>query len=183
MKPFFDRTRRQFLQIGLVTAACGIATPALSAIPHMKNLRSLAFHNLHTDEKLRVTYFENGVYSRSGLSKINHVMRDHYSGDVCDMHVRLMDLLYDLQNRVHNDRPIEIISAYRSPKTNLRLASASDGVAKNSYHTKGMAIDIRMDGTSLMKIHNTALAMRRGGVGYYPDSEFVHVDVGPLRRW
>jgi len=179
----FDGTRRQFLQIGLTTVACGIAAPALASVPHVKGIRSLAFHNLHTDEKLRVAYCENGIYNRAALAKINHVMRDHYSGDACQMNVRLMDLLYDLQHRVHNDRPIEIISAYRSPKTNLRLASLSDGVAKNSYHTKGMAIDIRMEGTSLMKIHNTALDMRRGGVGYYPDSEFVHVDVGPLRRW
>ena len=178
-----DKTRRQFIHLGLTAMACGVATPALAAVPHISNLRALAFHNLHTDEKLQVTYWQNGAYNRAALGHINHILRDHYSGDVFPMNVRLIDLLYDLQHKVKNDRPIEIISGYRSPKTNMMLASYSDGVAKNSYHTKGMAIDIRMEGTSLVKIHDTALNMRRGGVGFYPDSQFVHVDVGPLRRW
>ncbi|MGE3624393.1 MAG: YcbK family protein, partial [Bdellovibrionales bacterium] len=84
---------------------------------------------------------------------------------------------------LHNDNPVEVVSCYRSPKTNMILASATDGVAKRSYHTRGMAIDIRMHGSSLPKIHKAAFAMRRGGVGYYPDSQFVHIDVGPVRRW
>ena len=94
-----------------------------------------------------------------------------------------MDLLHDLQARLGNHSAIEIISGYRSPKTNMHLAQLSDGVARRSYHTQGMAIDLRMPGTSLAKIHHTALAMKRGGVGYYPDSQFVHVDVGPIRTW
>ena len=94
-----------------------------------------------------------------------------------------MDLLHDVQAHVHNDRPIEIISGYRSPATNQLLAEASGGVAKNSYHMRGMAIDVRLNGTPLAHVHQTALAMGRGGVGYYPDSEFVHMDVGPVRRW
>ncbi len=182
MTALFNGTRRRFLQLGLTAVACGIATPAF-AVPHIKGARTLDFHNLHTDERLHVTYWKDGSYDRAALSKINRILRDHYSGDVYPMNVRLMDLLYDLQHRVKNDRPIEIVSGYRSPKTNMMLASYSDGVAKNSYHTKGMAIDIRMHGTPLNKIHNVALDMRRGGVGYYPDSQFVHVDVGPLRRW
>jgi len=183
MTNLLNISRRKLLQIGISTAACCVTAPALAAIPHIKGIRNLAFHNLHTDEKLRVSYWKDGTYDRRALAQINHILRDHYSGDVTSMSPRLIDLLYDLQRKVNNDRPVEIISGYRSPQTNLILARASDGVAKNSYHTRGMALDIRMTGTSLPKIHNTALAMRRGGVGYYPDSQFVHVDVGPLRRW
>lgn len=183
MTQLFDGTRRSFLHLGLATLACSVATPALAAVPNLKGVRALSFHNLHTDEKLHVTYWRGGKYDPAACAKINHILRDHYSGDVGHMNIRLMDLLYDLQHKLQNDRPVEIISGYRSPQTNLRLASYSDGVAKNSYHTKGMAIDIRMPGTSLSKLHSTALHMRRGGVGYYPDSQFVHVDVGPVRTW
>jgi uncharacterized protein YcbK (DUF882 family) len=147
------------------------------------SVRALALHNLHTDEKLHVTYWQDGKYSRSAAEKLNHILRDHYSGDVHPMDLRLFDLVHDLQHKLQHDRPVEIISGYRSPTTNARLASYSDGVAKNSYHTKGMAMDIRMPGASLRRLQTEALLMHRGGVGYYPDSEFVHVDVGPTRRW
>jgi uncharacterized protein YcbK (DUF882 family) len=178
-----ELSRRKFIQIGLTAAACCVSAPTLASIPHIKGVRNLAFHNLHTDEKLRISYWKDGAYDRKALARINHILRDHYSGDAASMSPRLIDLLYDLQYKVNNDKPVEIISGYRSPQTNMVLARARDGIAKNSYHTRGMAMDIRMTGTSLPKIHNVALAMRRGGVGYYPDSQFVHIDVGPLRRW
>jgi uncharacterized protein YcbK (DUF882 family) len=183
MKHPFDKVRRRFLSLGLTAMACSVAAPALAAVPRFKGVRTLAFHNLHTDERLHVDYWRNGQYDRPAMAKIDHALRDHYSGDVHPMDARLMDLLYDLQGRLGNRGAVEVISGYRSPKTNLRLASYSDGVARSSYHTRGMAIDLRMPGTSLPKIHRTALAMRRGGVGYYPDSQFVHVDVGPVRAW
>lgn len=177
-----DVNRRHFLGMGLVALACGKSLPAL-AVPRAIGVRSLAFHNTHTDERLHVDYWRDGAYSPQALAKINHHLRDHYSGDVHPMSVRLMDLLHDLQNHVGNHGAIEVISGYRSPRTNMHLAQMSDGVARRSYHTQGMAIDIRMPGTPLVKLYHTALAMRRGGVGYYPDSQFVHVDVGPVRTW
>jgi uncharacterized protein YcbK (DUF882 family) len=183
MKNIFNGSRRSFLQLGISAAAGLVATPVCAAVPHITGLRGLAFYNLHTDEKLNVTYWRDGKYDRAACSQINHILRDHYSGDAYPMNVGLMDLLYDLQHRVSNHGTIEIISGYRSPRTNMMLASMSDGVARQSYHTRGMAIDIRMPGTSLPKVYHTALNMRRGGVGYYPDSEFVHVDVGPVRTW
>ncbi len=183
MTQFFDGTRRRFLQIGCAALASMAATPALASVPHVKSIRSLAFHNLHTDERLRVNYWHNGKYDRLACSKIDHILRDHYSGDAFPMDVRLFDLLHDTQTKLGYDGNIEIISGYRSPKTNMILARNSDGVAKHSYHTKGMAIDVRMQGVSLPHLHNVALNMHRGGVGYYPDSEFVHMDVGPIRRW
>ncbi len=180
----FDAGRRRFLQMSLTAVACSAAVhPAFAAMPRIDARRALSFHNLHTDEKVHVQYWQNGRYDPNACERINHILRDHYSGDEHPIDLRLIDMLYDLQGKLKNDNPIEIISGYRSPRTNLRLASMSDGVAKNSYHTRGMAIDIRMAGTPLPHIHNVALAMRRGGVGYYPDSQFVHVDVGPLRRW
>jgi uncharacterized protein YcbK (DUF882 family) len=186
MSPNHDPSRRSFLKYGLagaVTVASLAAKPALAAIPRVKGLRTLAFHNLHTDERLRVRYWKNGKYDRAECHKINHILRDFRSGDAYPMDVRLFDLMYDLQRKLGHEGAVEIISGYRSPHTNMMLASQSDGVAKHSYHTKGMAIDIRMPGVSLPRLHNVALAMRRGGVGYYPDSQFVHMDVGPLRRW
>jgi uncharacterized protein YcbK (DUF882 family) len=183
MSKRFCIARRGFLRFGATALACSAASPVLAAVPGIKGLRALAFHNLHTDERLHVAYWQNGTYNRAAMAKINHILRDHYSGDVYPMDVRLMDLLHNLQGKLHHEGTIEIISGYRSARTNMMLAQYSDGVAKRSYHTKGMAIDIRMPGTSLPKVYHTALAMHRGGVGYYPDSQFVHVDVGPTRTW
>ncbi|MDE2029262.1 MAG: DUF882 domain-containing protein [Alphaproteobacteria bacterium] len=187
MTNFHDPSRRAFLGAGLAAVGCGIAAPALAAprrllLPKGKP-RALSFYNLHTDEKLHVTYWKDGRYDRTAWGRINHILRDHYSGDTHVMDLRLIDLVHDLQTRLGNDRPVDIISGYRSPATNHLLRERGGGVAKHSYHMRGMAVDIRLDGTSLSHLHNTALAMRRGGVGYYPSSDFVHVDVGPVRRW
>jgi len=178
-----DSARRRFLQMSLATLALSVASPAFAAMPRIKGVRELSFHNLHTGERLHTRYWENGKYSRSAWEKINHILRDHYSGDVHVIDIRLLDLLYDLQKHLHNHDTIEVVSGYRSPATNLMLANLNDGVAQHSYHTKGMAIDLRLPGTPLPRIHSTALGMHRGGVGYYPDSQFVHIDVGPVRRW
>ncbi len=175
--------RRAFLRLGLTALACTAATPALAALPRPKGIRHLAFHNLHTDEKLAVTYWQDGRYDIAAWRKINHILRDHYSNSVHPIDPHLIDLTHDLQQKLGTDRPIEIISAYRSPITNARLARETNGVAKHSFHTRGMAMDIRIAGTPLSRIHDTALDMGRGGVGYYPDSQFVHIDVGPSRWW
>ena len=184
MTRIFNGTRRSFLGLGLTALACATTKPTLAMVPRLRSgTRVLSFHNLHTDERLHVAYWHDGLYDRAACAKINHLLRDHYSGDVHPMDVRLMDLLVDLRHRLDTDTPIEVISGYRAPRTNLMLASASDSVAKHSYHTRGMAIDLRLPGTPLARVYHTALAMRRGGVGFYPDSQFVHVDVGPIRTW
>ena len=186
MTASLNPTRRNFLQMGLTAMACAAATPAL-ALPSLSTgatgARSMAFHNLHTDERLRITYWTDGQYDRAGWGQINHILRDHYSGESRVMDIRLVDLMWDLQQQLENDNPIEIISGYRSPTTNATLRRMTDGVAKQSYHTKGMAMDVRLLGTPLSHLHDTALAMDRGGVGFYPNSDFVHMDVGPVRRW
>jgi uncharacterized protein YcbK (DUF882 family) len=172
--------------MGLLASTCVVATPstalaALSSSP--TKMKELAFRNLHTDEKLRVTFWKNGSFDRAAMQKIHHILRDHRSGDVYPISANLIEMLYSLQSKLRTDSVIEIISGYRSPKTNAMLARQSDGVARQSYHTRGLATDIRMEGVSLRQIQTTALFMRRGGVGYYPRSDFVHVDVGPVRRW
>jgi uncharacterized protein YcbK (DUF882 family) len=186
MEKLFDGTRRSFLGLGLLALSCSISAPvwAKGVLPSLKGgRRALSFHNLHTDERLAVAYWKDGVYDRAAWGKINHILRDHYSGETSVMNLGLMDLLHDLQSNLRNDNTIEVISGYRSHATNLRLREASGGVARNSYHMRGMAIDVRVDGTSLPSLHQTALGMRRGGVGYYPQSDFVHLDVGPVRQW
>ncbi len=146
-------------------------------------MKELAFYNLHTDEKLRVTYWKNGAFDQSALSRINHILRDFRSGDVYPISANLIDLLHDLQTKLQTDSTIEIISGYRSPQTNAMLVNNSDGVARRSYHMQGLATDIRMPSVSLRRIQTAALFMKRGGVGFYPKSDFVHVDVGPVRHW
>lgn len=188
MTSSFNPERRHFLKTGLIGAAtlgaCALLpSPSLAALGRQPRMKELAFHNLHTDERLRVTFWKDGGFDRAALAKINHILRDHRTGDAYPMASNLIELLYDLQNRLHSDAPFEIISGYRSPKTNAMLASHSDGVASKSLHTQGLATDIRMSGVSLRRLRTEALFMQRGGVGYYPKSDFVHVDVGRVRRW
>lgn len=182
------KTRRDFLGLGLAAAACSLVTTPAFAARLVRPVatgpaRALSFYNLHTDEKLDITYWCDGQYDRAAWGRINHILRDHYSGDVHVMDLRLIDLVHDLRAHFGNDRPVDIISGYRSPATNRLLRRETTGVAKNSYHMRGMAMDIRFGGTPLPRLHSEALALRRGGVGYYPSSDFVHVDVGPVRRW
>jgi len=117
------------------------------------------------------------------LRDINTVLRDHRSGDVYPIDTDLLDLLFALQATVGSRKAYEVISGYRSPATNASLRNTSSGVAKRSYHMQGKAIDIRLPGCDLEQLHTAALSIKAGGVGYYPGSDFIHVDVGPLRSW
>jgi uncharacterized protein YcbK (DUF882 family) len=145
--------------------------------------RRVVIHNLHTDERVDAIYFDEGRYVPDALAAVNHVMRDYRTGDVHFMEPQLLDLMHVLSAKVESRQPFQIISGYRSPKTNAMLHERSSGVAVNSFHMRGMATDIRLPDVSLPNLHRAALAMQRGGVGYYPESDFVHVDVGPVRTW
>ena len=145
--------------------------------------RKLDFHSLHTGEKLAATYWENGRYLADGLREIDHVLRDFRTGEVYPIDPALLDLLYRLRLAMDYERPIGVISGYRCPATNAMLAARSSGVAWNSFHLRGMAIDIRLQGRPLASVRDAAIVLGRGGVGYYPGSDFVHVDTGPVRRW
>jgi len=145
--------------------------------------RKLALHNLHTNESFEAVYWQNGRYVPNELAVVNHVLRDYRSGDVHQMDPRLLDLLNEVALWTNTRGPFHVISGYRSPKTNAAMHARSNGVAKQSLHMQGLAIDIRLPDVDLAKLHQTALGMRRGGVGYYPGDNFVHVDVGPVRQW
>lgn len=143
----------------------------------------LALHNTHTGDRLNLTYFERGRYIKDALHEINHLFRDYHDGTVHPIDPALLDQLYDLKHTLEVRKPFHIVSGYRSPATNADLRKHSDGVAKNSLHMEGRAIDIRIEGLDTRRIRNAALAMGRGGVGYYERSDFVHLDTGSVRTW
>jgi uncharacterized protein YcbK (DUF882 family) len=132
-----------------------------------------------------LTYFEKGQYLPDALDEISYLFQDHMTGDTHPVDVALLDQLHDLKQTlgVSNNKPIHIVCGYRSPMTNAYLRSRSRAVAKNSLHMQGRAIDIRMEGVSSRNIRDAALTMARGGVGYYPRSNFVHLDTGGFRTW
>ena len=174
--------RRRFLGIAGAAALSGMAAPALAA-PFAPRPRLLAFDNLHTGEKLKTVYWADGEYLPEAMRHIDWLLRDFRTEQIHSIDPRLLDLLADLHVRLDSRQPFEVISGYRSPETNAMLASLTDGVAQNSLHMQGMAIDIRVPGRHLRYVRTAALALRRGGVGYYPSSDFVHVDTGRVRTW
>lgn len=174
--------RREFLRIGAGAPAILIVRAGI-AKPNAPLERSLGFYNTHTDETLKTVYWAEGKYQPEGLSGINRILRDHRTGDVHSMDKSLLDLLYLLQTRTGRKDKFHIISGYRSPASNAKLHARSAGVAKRSFHMQGKAVDIRLPGYDLKKLHQAALALKAGGVGCYPSSNFIHVDVGPVRRW
>ncbi len=146
-------------------------------------VRQVAFHNLHTGESLNAVYWEEGSYVPDALHAVNRVLRDYRTGDVHPIAPNLLDLLDRLSARIDAKAPFQVISGYRSPRTNAMLHRKSHEVATRSLHMQGMAIDIRLPDVRLANLHDAALSLKGGGVGYYPGSDFVHVDVGPVRRW
>ena len=177
--------RRRLLGIGFGAAAFAIAAPlqgALAALPQTGK-RTLGFVNTHTNEKILATYWQDGVYDKGALKDINFVLRDHRTDEVARMDPQLLDLLVELHRRTGSRKAYQIISAYRSPKTNAMLAANSGGVAKRSMHMDAKAVDIRLYDVGLKDLRDTALGMKSGGVGYYAKSDFVHVDTGRVRHW
>lgn len=180
-------TRRQLCHAGLLALA-GLALPTAALAKGAELLlpeRELSFFNIHTGETLRnVDYWTDGRYQSDALSAINHILRDHRTGEVIRIDQRLLDILWQLNRRIDNKKPFSIISGYRSPQTNDMLRrTGGGGVAKHSLHMDGRAIDIRIPGYDLRQLQQTALALGKGGVGYYPDSQFVHLDTGRVRHW
>ena len=178
-----DTSRRKLLVGAATVCTSFFILPSAEAALKKTDRRTLSFDNLHTDEKLRVTYWKNGHYVPDALREINYILRDFRTGDVTSMDRDLLNLLVALQRRVGSTRPFEIISGYRSPATNAMLHEQSGGVAKHSMHMEGKATDIRLADRSLKDIRRAAIMLGRGGVGYYPKSDFVHVDTGKVRKW
>lgn len=174
---------RRFFLKSCAGAATGLVYPSVFAAKKNAMEKKLSFHNTHTGENIRTTYWAEGQYIKESLVDINTIMRDHRSGEVYPIDPQLLDLLHTLQKKVEKKDPFSIISCYRSPATNAMLNKQSNGVAKRSLHMQGKAIDIRLPGCDLNNLRKAALAMKRGGVGYYPESDFIHVDTGRVRFW
>lgn len=137
-----------------------------------------------TGEKaLGIPFWSAGKYQPDAIREVAHIMRDWRTGDTCQVDTALLDLLYELQRRLGTKEPFQVVSGYRSPETNAALARKSRRVARQSLHMEGRAMDIRLDRRSPGEIQRVALALGRGGVGYYPRMRFVHVDTGPVRQW
>ena len=177
--------RRDFLKLGLLSAAAALAPMSAAAAtdPRLKQFKNLAFFNTHTRENLAICYYRNGKYDLRALAKINNVLRDHRSNEIKAIDPRLLDLLHDLSLKTKSNRPIHIISGYRSPATNKLLRKNSSGVASKSMHMLGKAADIRIPGFNTRQLRDIARKMKAGGVGYYPKSDFVHLDTGRVRYW
>lgn len=176
------RKRRRLLG-GVAATAAALHLPVAQANIRPLNGRSLRFDHLHTGERLDTTYWAEGHYLDRSLADINHLLRDFRTGEVHPIDPRLLDLLHHLQKTARNERPFQIISGYRSPKTNAQLSAGSSGVARKSLHMQGKAMDIRLPGTSLQELHRIACEARVGGVGLYTRSNFIHVDTGRVRYW
>ena len=159
-------------------AARPVAAPLSTA-----EFRTVAFDNLHTGESVDCVYWEQGDYIPDVLDAVNNVLRDHRTGDVYPIDPNLLDLLDAVSAATGTRGRFQVISGYRSPATNAMLHERSDEVAKKSLHTEGLAIDVRLADVDLYNLHAAALSLGRGGVGFYPHSDFVHLDVGPVRTW
>ena len=176
-------TRRQFLRHSALLSAglClpGVARAAFMATPE----RSLRLYNTHTGESLKTVFWAEGLFIPEALADINKILRDHRTNDVAAMDPQLLTLLNQITDIVSPGDTLHVISGYRSPQSNQALADQSDGVAKHSMHMEGKAIDIRIPGRDLTQLRDSALSLQSGGVGFYPKSQFVHVDTGRVRHW
>jgi uncharacterized protein YcbK (DUF882 family) len=162
--------------------AAGAFAPA-AAHAATTERRSLSFVHTHTGETLSTTYFQNGNYLATNLEQVNHLLRDFRTNEVHSIDPALLDILFDMQGQARHDGPFEVISGYRSPRTNAALRHRSSAVAEHSLHMEGRAIDIRLRGFPTPKLRDVAVALHRGGVGFYAASDFVHVDTGRVRLW
>lgn len=181
-------SRRAFLSTIAAGVPLLLASPALLAASTDTPLSSLGprvlrFAHTHTGEHLDVEYFSQGLYQPDALASLNHFLRDFRTGDVHAIDEGLLDLLHTLSGLTETSKPFQVISGYRSPKTNAMLRQRSEGVAAGSLHMQGQAIDIRLPDVPLTGLRKAALSLKRGGVGFYPASGFVHVDTGRVRSW
>lgn len=179
-KPDLLISRRRLLLGGAALACIAACPPAMAA---RGNVKALSFYNLHTEEKETIEFARGGKFDSKALDAINHLLRDHRTGDKHPIDPQLLSDLHALYNALGSRSPVEIISGYRSPKTNTMLNKNGGGVAHKSLHMQGKAIDFRLNDKDLAYVKQAAMDMQRGGVGYYADSRFVHIDTGRVRSW
>jgi len=175
-------SRRKAIVGGAAALVTALAKPVF-ATPGYIYYRRVAFHNLNTAESLDAVYWANDYYIPQSLRRVDWVLRDFHVNATHVIDPKLLDLLYFLQMRLNTYEPFQVTSGYRSPQTNARLVALNEGAAAHSLHMKGMAIDVFIRDRGIGDLHSAALAAGVGGVGYYPSHGFVHLDVGPVRRW
>ncbi|WP_293675809.1 DUF882 domain-containing protein [uncultured Phenylobacterium sp.] len=175
--------RRDLLRMGAGLGLTAVTTPAWGKTLDVWGPRRAILDNLHTGEKFNAVYYANGSYLPDALAEATRVMRDWRTGDEHFIDPALFDALSAIRSRVETNAPFQIISGYRSPRTNAMLRGKSHGVAETSQHILGKAIDVRLPGVQLVHLKDAALNVGAGGVGYYPTSNFVHVDTGRVRQW
>ena len=150
---------------------------------NFSDARTLKFYHTHTGQSTEVTYFVNGAYDTGALQDLKVFLADWRDKAQIDVDPQLLDILWQIQQRTGNHRTFEVISAYRSQQTNEMLRSTTTGVAKTSQHIIGKAIDVRLRGLDTAVLRDTARQLHLGGVGYYAQSDFVHIDTGRPRYW
>jgi len=178
-------SRRTFLKAGVLGLGGCLFPKVLMAAVKLQYPpeRSLSLYNLHTGETLKTAYWFKGEYIPEALSQINHILRDFRTEEIKPIDTNLLDLLHTLHASTESNEMLHIISGYRSPATNTRLRENSTGIARHSLHLEGRAADIRLPKYELSSLRKLAVSLKSGGVGYYPGSDFIHVDVGRVRYW
>ncbi len=178
-----DLDRRGFIRLVALASVSILPGSALAGVLAPASERSISFYNLHTAESLKAVYWTRDGYVASALREINHILRDFRANEVKPIDLRLLDLLVAVRTRLGTKEPFHVISGYRSALTNAMLHAHSEGVAVHSLHVEAKAIDVRVPGRELAGLRRAALDLHEGGVGYYPRSDFVHIDVGRFRFW
>lgn len=183
--PWSPRNLRSFVLLTLIFAGglvCRAAEPKLEAVSNSPYRLHLS--HTHTGERLNVVYRNSEGYDQKSLARLNRYLRDHRTGEIHQYDPRVFDLLHDLTTALGNpDLQIDVVCGYRTPWSNEFLRTHGHGVARHSLHMQAMAIDIRVPGIPTAQLRDAALMLHRGGVGFYAASDFVHVDVGRIRRW
>jgi uncharacterized protein YcbK (DUF882 family) len=181
------RNRREVLRIaGSVVASALLGAGDVLAArsrPRQPRDRKLSLYALHTGERLAVTYYARGAYQADALDAVNRLLRDHQTDEKCEIDAALLDQLHRLHGALGSRATFHVVCGYRSAETNARARLLRPGVAEHSLHIEGRAVDLYLPDRSLEDLRTAALALRAGGVGYYPVSNFVHLDTGPVRTW
>lgn len=178
--------RRNFLKMGIAGVVAGIV-PFISAksvlAANNYDTWKISFRHTHTGESFSGVYRVGNKYLPEAFERLSYVLRDFRTNEVFPMDPHVIDILSVIQRKTGSSEPMETLSGYRSPKTNAMLRGNSSGVASNSFHMYGQAIDMRIPGYRTSMVRNVAKSLEAGGVGYYPRSNFVHVDTGKVRDW
>jgi len=175
-------SRRNFLKKSAILASGAIITQE-ELFASQSDIKMIKLRNVHEKKVYEAAFYEKDCYKLQGLFEVNKAFIDYRAKEITRIDVDLINLLYEINQHVGLDKEFDVVSGYRSKRTNDYLRRTMSGVARDSFHIKGKAVDIYMPGVKLRKLRDVAIGLGKGGVGYYPRSNFIHVDVGPVRTW